>query len=124
MYSDASCPRGAYATPLACGILMTLVEMLSAFDPELPLARARTIPASWYTDAGVAQAERERVFARSWCVIGRAEQVAKPGSFLTTEVAGWPILVVRDQESVLRAFLNVCRHRAAPLLTEPCGSVT
>jgi choline monooxygenase len=101
-----------------------MTELLSAFDPELPLERARTIPASWYTDAGMAQAERERVFGRTWCVVGRAEQVAQPGSFLTAEVAGWPILVVQDQEGVLRGFLNVCRHRAAPLLTEPCGSVT
>ena len=72
----------------------------------------------------MARAERERVFAHTWCVVGRSEQVSTPGSFLTAEVAVWPILVVRDQEGVLRAFLNVCRHRAAPLLTEPCGSVT
>jgi choline monooxygenase len=103
---------------------MALDDLLSTFDPELPLERARTIPAPWYTDAAIAQAERERVFARTWCVVGRVDQVAKPGSFLTTEVAGRPILVVRDQEDVLRAFLNVCRHRAAPLLTEPCGNVT
>jgi choline monooxygenase len=101
-----------------------LAELLAAFDSELPLERARTIPAAWYTDVAIAQAERERVFARGWCVVGRAEQIDKPGAFLTAEVAGWPILVVRDQEGVLRAFLNVCRHRAAPLLTEPCGTVT
>src|SRR5436190_1323863 len=70
------------------------------------------------------QAEREHVFGKTWCVVGRVEQIEKPGSFLTAEVAGWPVLVVRDQEGVLRAFFNVCRHRAAPLLTEECGSVT
>src|SRR5205823_3122992 len=40
------------------------------------------------------------------------------------EVAGEPLLVVRDGDGVLRAFFNVCRHRAAPLLSEPCGTAT
>jgi choline monooxygenase len=101
-----------------------LSHLLAAFDAGLPLERARTIPASWYTDAAMARAEQEHVFGRSWCVVGRSEQTAVSGSFVTAEVAGWPILVVRDDEGVLRAFLNVCRHRAAPLLTEPCGSAT
>jgi choline monooxygenase len=99
-------------------------ELLAAFDPSLPLERARTIPASWYTDSDLARMERERVFKSSWLVVGRPDQVARPGSFLTADVAGWPILVVRDLDGTLRAFLNICRHRAAPLLTEPCGQAT
>src|ERR1051326_4779769 len=101
-----------------------LSELVAAFDTKLPLEKARTIPASWYTSVEMAEAERERIFARSWCVVGRDDQVEKPGSFLTAEVAGRPILVVRDGDRVLRAFLNVCRHRAAPILTEPCGTAT
>ena len=100
-----------------------LRELLAGFDPDLPLEAPDTIPAAWYSDADIAQAERERVFARRWCIVGRSEQVAAPGAFLTAEIAGQPILVVRDEDGVLRAFLNVCRHRAAPLLTEPCGTV-
>jgi choline monooxygenase len=101
-----------------------LPSLLAEFDPGLPLERARTIPASWYTDPEMAQAERERVFGRSWCILGRSEQLTNPGSYLTAEVAGWPFLVVRDQEGVLRAFLNVCRHRAAPVMTGDCGTAT
>ncbi len=101
-----------------------LTELIAAFNPELPLERARTIPASWYTDADIAAAERERVFALNWCVIGRSDQVERPTSFITADVAGYPILVVRDFDYTLRAFLNVCRHRAAPILTEPCGTAT
>src|SRR5262249_7286121 len=93
-------------------------------DPTLPLERASTIPGSWYSDPVVAHAERERIFARSWCIVGRSEQVAQPGAFLTADLAGLPILVLRDQQGTLRAFFNVCRHRAAPLRTEPSGSVT
>lgn len=94
------------------------------FDATLPLERARSIPASWYIDPDVYQRERDAVFASSWQMVGRAEPVVGPSSFLTADVVGNPILVVRDDKGVLRAFHNVCRHRAAPLLTEPCGHVS
>jgi choline monooxygenase len=106
---------------MAAGILRSL---LAAFDPELPLERGRTVPNTWYTAPEVYAAERDAVFARSWQVVGRGEQVATPGAYLTATIAGEPVLVVRGDDGVLRAFFNVCRHRAAPILTEPCGSVT
>ncbi|MDX6439409.1 MAG: hypothetical protein QOF45_1992, partial [Gaiellaceae bacterium] len=56
----------------------------------------------------------------AWQYGGRADQVAEPGSFLATDAGGIPLLVVRDREGELRAFLNVCRHRGA-VLTEGCG---
>ena len=68
--------------------------------------------------------ERDAVFARTWQVVGRREQVAKPGAFLTADIAGEPVLVVRGEDGVLRAFFNVCRHRAAPVCTEECGTAT
>jgi choline monooxygenase len=97
---------------------------LEAFNPDLPLERARTIPSRWYHDPDIASLERRAVFGNSWQMVGRADSVAEPGSFLTADIAGEPILVLRDQEGTLRAFFNVCRHRAAPLLTQPCGQVS
>src|SRR5438270_3179139 len=97
--------------------------MLDAFDPTRPLEHAHTIPSSWYFDRELYDAECRTVFA-GWQAVGRVDQVTSPGSFLTATVAGEPILVVRDEASVLRAFHNVCRHRAAPILTEPCGTAT
>jgi choline monooxygenase len=94
------------------------------FDPDLPLDRARTIPAAWYHDREVYEAERRSVFGDTWLVVGRRELVAEPGSYLTAEVAGEPILVVRDLDGTLRAFANVCRHRAALVMTESCGKAT
>jgi len=98
--------------------------LLSEFDPDRPLDQARTIPNTWYTSPEVYAAERDAVFARSWQAIGRVEQVAASGAFLTAEIAGEPLLVVRDDDGVLRGFFNVCRHRAAPILNEPCGVST
>lgn len=64
--------------------------------------------------------ERSLIFARSWQYAGRASQVERPGSYLATDAGGIPVLVTRDAEGELRAFLNVCRHRAA-VLAEGCG---
>jgi choline monooxygenase len=101
-----------------------LRAILTTFDSELPLERARTIPGSWYLDLDVYDLERRAVFGDTWQVAGRLDSVAEPGSFLTTEIAGEPILVVRDGEGVLRAFYNVCRHRAAPVMNELEGKAT
>lgn len=102
----------------------TLQRVLAEFDPGLPLERARTIPNTWYTRPDVYAAERDAVFARSWQLVGRREQVAERGAYLTAEIAGEPVLVVRGEGGELRAFFNVCRHRAAPLCTDECGTVT
>ena len=84
-------------------------------------AQLASLPYRWYTDEQLLQRERARIFARSWQYAGRAEQVAEPGSFLATDAGGVPILVTRDAEGMLRAFVNVCRHRGA-VLTEGCGT--
>ena len=97
---------------------------LGGFDPARPLATARTIPNTWYTSPDIAATERRMVFGSSWQMVGRADQVADVGSFLTADVAGEPVIVVRGEDKVHRAFFNVCRHRAAPILNEPCGTAT
>jgi carnitine monooxygenase subunit len=81
---------------------------------------ARTLPYAWYSSEEMLRRERERIFARCWQYAGRADQVAEPGSFLTTGAGGVPLLVTRGPDGELRAFLNVCRHRGA-VLTEGCG---
>lgn len=86
-----------------------------AYEFDERIERAETPPASRYTDARVLEEERRRVFGRTWQLAGRAEQVAEPGRFFTTEVGGEPVIVVRDDDGRLRAFSNVCRHRAGPV---------
>ena len=80
-----------------------------------------TLPFAWYSDEELLRRERARIFARSWQYGGRADQVAEPGSFLATDAGGVPLLVVRDKQGELRAFLNVCRHRGA-VLTDGGGT--
>ncbi len=85
---------------------------LPHFVYEPDLARATTIPSTWYTDPAMTPVERERVFGATWQLVGRAEQLPQPGAFFTCEVAGEPIVVTRDTAGALHAFYNVCRHRA------------
>jgi choline monooxygenase len=99
----------------------TIEEILALYDPEAPLSEAWTIPASWYLDSRIADLERRTVFAGSWQAVGRVDQVAAPGQYLTAEVAGEPVVVVRGRDSELRGFFNVCRHHAAAVMTEPEG---
>ncbi len=99
----------------------SLREIVESYDARAPLAEAWTIPAAWYVDARVAELERRTVFARSWQVVARSEQVRAPGEYVTAEVAGEPVVVVRGGDRVLRGFFNVCRHHAAAVLTEEAG---
>ncbi|MFI5119890.1 MAG: aromatic ring-hydroxylating dioxygenase subunit alpha [Thermoanaerobaculia bacterium] len=85
------------------------------FSVDERLARAATLPAPLYTDPAVLAAEKARVFGSSWQLVGRADQVARPGDFFTARVADEEILVVRGEDEKLLALSNVCRHRAGPV---------
>ncbi|HXV57759.1 MAG TPA: aromatic ring-hydroxylating dioxygenase subunit alpha [Gaiellaceae bacterium] len=80
-------------------------------DLRAALAAGATLPAHWYADGAIQRLEGERIFARSWQYAGRAELVASPGDFFTCLAGQIPLVVVRDLEGELRAFVNVCRHR-------------
>jgi choline monooxygenase len=99
----------------------SIEQILSSYNDKAPLSEAFTIPAPWYVDERIAELERRTVFSNSWQVVGRADQVEKPGQFVTATVAGEPIVAVRGSDGQLRAFYNVCRHHAAKVVTEPCG---
>ncbi|MGB9244528.1 MAG: aromatic ring-hydroxylating dioxygenase subunit alpha [Candidatus Acidiferrales bacterium] len=96
-------------------------EILASYNANSPLAEAYTIPAPWYTDARIADLERLNVFSRTWQFAARLEQLENPGQYVTTTVAGEPIVVVRGSDKKLRAFFNVCRHHAMTVMNEPCG---
>ncbi len=69
----------------------SLREIVESYDAAAPLAEAWTIPAPWYVDERVYELERRTVFARSWQLVARAEQVREAGQYVTAEVAGEPL---------------------------------
>jgi phenylpropionate dioxygenase-like ring-hydroxylating dioxygenase large terminal subunit len=86
------------------------------------LSLGRTLPAEWYTDPKRFQVEKERIFAASWHYVGRLEQVANTGDFLTGRVGEVPVVVIRDEAGTLRAYANVCRHRGSELVLQKSGN--
>ena len=97
----------------------TLSKDRIVIDSEL--SRAWTLPSHLYTDTSIFAAEKEKIFARTWQVVGHHDQVDQAGDYFTTELGGEPLLIVRGSDGVLRGFYNVCRHRAGPP-AEGCGS--
>src|SRR5580704_6970254 len=87
---------------------------------------AQTLASRFYTDPAILEIEKARIFRRTWQLVGTLNQscgevdgvlrtISDPESFFTADLAGEPIIIVRDKEGALRAFSNVCRHRAGPI---------
>ena len=85
---------------------------------RLPVDLASTLLPEAYTSEEFFAIERERVFASGWIAVACTSQVEDVGQTVVTEVAGRSIIVTRDKAGGLRAFHNVCRHRAAKLLDD------
>jgi phenylpropionate dioxygenase-like ring-hydroxylating dioxygenase large terminal subunit len=75
-----------------------------------------------YYDPARFKREVDLLFRHHPIVVAFSGQVRKPGDFVVHNDTGQPILVTRGTDGVLRAFLNVCRHRSASVEVKPCGS--
>src|SRR6202022_1148288 len=104
-------------------------------DVNEQIEGAHTLASRFYTDPAVLEIEKDKIFRRTWQLVGALHQacgevngvkrtIADPETFFTADLAGEPIVVVRDKEGTLRAFSNVCRHRAGPIaLGSGCKNV-
>lgn len=77
---------------------------------------AYSLPSHYYTDPAILELELERIFYRAWNLAGYTSQLRAPGDYITSRVGGESIIVIVDGGGRLRAFYNVCRHRAHQLL--------
>jgi phenylpropionate dioxygenase-like ring-hydroxylating dioxygenase large terminal subunit len=82
----------------------------------VPFERARAMPPSVYTSEAFLERETSAIFAREWFCAGRADALANAGDYVTLDLAGQPIIVLRDKQGALKAMSNVCRHRMSTLL--------
>lgn len=91
------------------------------FDIDKDIKKARTLPSEFYTDAKIFAASGEKIFARSWQLVGHADSVEQlhPKTILPG-MLNEPALLVRTQEGI-RCISNVCTHRAMLLVEEPCS---
>jgi Rieske 2Fe-2S family protein len=82
---------------------------------------ATTLPGEFYTSAEIFAQEQDRIFARRWICVGRANALAEAGDFELARAAGESLIVVRGRDRRLRAFYNVCRHRGTRVCQEERG---
>lgn len=80
------------------------------------------VPAAGYADAEQFERELATIFRRVPLLVALSCDVREPGEFITLTIAGRPLLIVRGEDGVVRAFLNACRHRGARVTEEACGS--
>ena len=86
----------------------------AGYDPDL--AASLSLQAKAYTQNEWFSLEQNAVFSHSWQWVCHLEKLREPGAYVTTTIAGQSIMVVRDKDGTLRAFYNVCKHRAHELL--------
>ena len=89
---------------------------------HVPVERAFTIPANWYTDPIFEELDRRSVFETCWQYAGHLSELQAPGDVLRLKVGSKPILVVRDSDASIKAFHDVCRHRGGPLRATRSGT--
>ena len=78
--------------------------------------RAHAMPKSVYTSPAFLALEEKHIFSKEWLCAGRADSLPDPGDYLTMEITGEPVIILRDRDGTLRGLSNVCRHRMSTLL--------
>lgn len=87
-----------------------------------PLAQASHVPYWLYSDPDVLELEKARLFRKDWLVVGRTEQIANAGDYMTLDIFGEPIVIVRNGEGAINAFSNFCLHRGAEISPKGFGN--
>ncbi|MSQ20212.1 MAG: aromatic ring-hydroxylating dioxygenase subunit alpha [Betaproteobacteria bacterium] len=88
-----------------------------------PLAEARTLPRAVYTSKAILDLEYHELFGKAWLAVMRDDDLPGAGSFLTHEIGGERILIIRGEDLRLRAFHNICRHRGSHLIDAARGQL-
>ena len=81
-----------------------------------------TIPTDRYTSRDYAQREREAIWMRVWQIVGRAEDLPKPGDWKKYDIQDQSFIIVRGKDAKLRGFVNACRHRGNALCVNETGN--
>jgi choline monooxygenase len=91
-------------------------QSVNQAEPAPAGASPSTLPGRYYYDPDVYQRERDRIFYRTWQYVGHVSMLAEGPCYLVRDIADESIIVLKDRQGELRAFYNVCQHRAHRLL--------
>ena len=92
-----------------------LEKLRRNFEPAAA-DNSHSLPATCYTDPAYLTVDQDAIFFRTWQFVCHSERLRAPGQYLAFEIQGRPLFAVRDKKGELRAFYNVCKHRAHGLV--------
>src|SRR5262249_4660790 len=113
---DRSTTRSGSEVPPMKPLPLRRVDVPAFADSE-----ALSLPAWIYHDREFFEREKQSIFRQAWQVVCHVSDIPRPAAFYTFEFLGESVVVVRAEDGQVRAFHNVCRHRAARLLDGPQG---
>ena len=104
----------------------TQTNVASAFrkTTETFTAGAKSLPQRYFVSPEIFMQEQKKIFFKQWVLVGHQSQIAKAGDYLTTEVGGESLIIVRDKRGAIHGFYNVCRHRGSRLIENRNGRST
>ncbi len=76
---------------------------------------------SFYTSPEIYRLDVERMLMRHWICVGHESVIRSPGDYFLFEMDRESVIIVRGQDNVVRALINVCRHRGSRICSEPSG---
>ena len=94
-------------------------ESREDFEPlSTDPSQSPTLPGFYYHDKEVFEAEKEKIFYKTWQLVAHTSQLPSPGTYVTAKIADQNVFVVRGKDNKIRGFYNVCQHRAHELLKD------
>ncbi|OQD86069.1 hypothetical protein PENANT_c008G08323 [Penicillium antarcticum] len=91
---------------------------------DLVVLKEPEVPDGWWSGRDVFELERRALFSQTWIYLAHISQFKKPGSYQSFDLAGYPIFLIRGKDDKIRAFHNVCRHRAYTITRKESGAST
>jgi glycine betaine catabolism A len=88
---------------------------------ETSAAGAKTLAQRYFVSPEIFAQEQKKIFSKQWVLVGHQSQIAQAGDYLTAEVAGESLIIVRDKRGAVHGFYNVCRHRGSRLIENRNG---
>jgi len=84
-------------------------------------SNSKTLEGKYYTDAEIIKKEADTIFFKQWLCVGRTNDVAKIGQFITLNIFDESVFILRNNENQISAYYNVCRHRGTRICTQLSG---
>jgi phenylpropionate dioxygenase-like ring-hydroxylating dioxygenase large terminal subunit len=108
---------GGHAAPDQHAQAERLLGLLREYAAR-PLDEGQALPGEMYTSPAIYELELERIFRRDWLFVGRADEIADPGDWLSATIGDEPIMIVRGEDREVRALSRVCPHRFMDVLAD------